>query len=279
MKGAPGGFTIVEVMIVLSISAVMLVFAITAFSGKQEEANFSQAVYDLQSQLRTIANDVSSQSVPGLQQYKCTPTFISGIMRPTLSAATPTGEDCVYLGQAIQLSSGSSTLYSYPIFGLRTVWVGNSDTQVPPGNISDTHPEPAIDDTGAIIDNLKLNYTMLNGLRVVSSTLTAAGAPESDIVSLYSSLQDNNTSGNEIQVSAVPITGDVSSPTNANSQIQSCIENFIVTGNACSQSNWVPVVGGINWNLCVTDDSKQALVSLKGTPTGVVTKLNMNGCS
>jgi prepilin-type N-terminal cleavage/methylation domain-containing protein len=208
MKGAPGGFTIIEVMIVLSISAVMLVSAITAFSGRREATDFSQAVYDLQSEFRSIANDVSSQSTPGSQQYKCSPAMIGGVMRPTLSSAAPTGEDCIYLGRALELPKNSTTIYSYPVFGLRTIYNAGTDSGLFPTKVSETHPEPAVDSSGNVVTAL----------------------------------------------------------------VRQCIE-----GGICP-SDGTPAAA-TSWNLCVTDGAHQALMSLKGTPTGIVTKLNMNGCS
>jgi prepilin-type N-terminal cleavage/methylation domain-containing protein len=266
MKGAPGGFTIIEVMIVLSISAVMLVSAITAFSGRREATDFSQAVYDLSSEFRSIANDVSSQSTPGSQQYKCSPAMIRGVMRPTLSSAAPTGEDCIYLGRALELPKNSTIIYSYPVFGLRTIYNAGTDSGLFPTKVSDTHPEPAVDSSGNVIPALVNNYTMLNNLKVISAQLNGI---DSEILTMYSSLQDNNTLGNEIQVLAMPITGDAANP---NDRMRQCIE-----GGICP-SDGTPAAA-TSWNLCVTDGAHQALMSLKGTPTGIVTKLNMNGCS
>ena len=269
MKGASGGFTIIEVMIVLAISAVMLVSASAVFSGRRESTDFSQAMYDLQSQIQSIANSVSSQAVSGLQQYTCAPALINGIMRPVLTPGSATGQDCIFLGQALQVTPGNPTVSAYPIFGLRTVYSGNTDTGIAPSVLSDAHPEPAVSSTDPTDPNnlLLINtYTMLNGLNTVSAKLSGT---ESDILTFYSSLQDNNTSGNEISVSALVYSGSAS---DSKTQIKQCIE-----ANGCPASG-SPVVSS-NWNLCVGDGTRQAQLSIKGTATGVVSDLDMEGCS
>lgn len=272
MKGALGGFTIIEVMIVLAISGGMLISAATIFNGRRQATEFSQAMYDLQSQVQSIASSVSSQAIPGVSQYTCAPASISGSMRPALTAGSATNQDCIYLGQAIQVAVGSTSLYAYPIFGLRTVYNGAVDTGEAPSLISDAHPEPAISAAGVASspndpNNLLLinNYVMLNGLKTVSAKFSGT---ENDILTLYSSLQDSNTSGNEISVSATSYSGAAVDP---KLQMKECVE-----GTGCTTLNPVTTT---SWNLCVSDGSRQAQLSVKAIATGIVTSLNMNGCT
>jgi prepilin-type N-terminal cleavage/methylation domain-containing protein len=272
MMGAQRGFTIVEVMIVLSISGVMLASAATVFGGRQQATEFSQAVYDLQSQIQSFAEKVSSRDIPGLGQQNCTPAAFnaSTTYRPLFGAASNSGE-CIYLGQAIQFTQNSPTVYAYPIFGLSTIYNNSVSTGSAPALLSDAHPEPAINDASATpaasAFQFRDTYTMLNGLQVSSATWSGT---ENDILGLYSSLQDNNTSGNEISVTSYPYTNLAANP---ELQIKNCIEGSI---GACTTPNSIT---STVWKLCVTDNTRQAQISLKGTATGIVTSLNMNGCS
>lgn len=269
MKGAPGGFTVVEVMMVLSISAIMMVSAISVFSNRREEANFSQSVFDLRSELQSIANDVSSQSVPSLDRYKCTAATVSGVMRPTLQPGSATSKDCIYLGQALQVSADSTNLYSYPIFGLRTTYdASGSPTTNLPTSPDEADQEVAIDSGGNFIPQLTTTYTLLNGLKVVSAKNSSTGT-ESDILTLFSNLQSDNTAGNEIAVSAFPVSGSG----NPDSQVRSCIES----SGSCSAIEPLPVTSS-TWNLCVDYIGRKAQINLKGTPTGISTVINMKGC-
>lgn len=269
MKNTLGGFTIVEVMIVLAISAVMLISAATVFNGRRETTNFSQSMYDLRSQIQTIANSVSSQSVPGLQQYTCAPASVNGVMRPVLSPGSSTGQDCIYIGQAVQVTPGSASIYSYPVFGLRTVYVGNNDTGQAPATVAQANPEPAISSSDPTNPNNMLlinTYTILNGLQVSSAKWSGS---ENDILTIYSTLQDSNTSGNEISVSSFAYTGG---STDAKTQIKQCVEGSgcAATGNSTNNTAW---------KLCVTDTRRSAEIDVKSTSTGITTDLNMGGCS
>jgi hypothetical protein len=249
----------------------MLLSAMAAFRGAREQTEFSQAVYDLRSELVSIANNVSSQFIPGVNKYKCTPANISGTIRPTLSVAAPTGEDCIYLGQAIQVINGSgSNIYSYPVFGLRNVYSGATDTGVTPTDIMSTNPNPATDNsgTGNIIADLVATYPLLNGLVVKTATLNGS---ERDLMGLYSSINSSNTSGNELSMYAYNTTyNSIADVATTYDDIKNCVR----TG--CT--SFTPV-GNSSWNLCVKRADREALVSANTTPTGIVTKVNMNGCS
>ena len=267
MKVTLGGFTIIEVMMVLAISGVLLLSASVTLNGRRQSTEFSQAALDLQSQLQSIANSVSSQAIPGIKQFTCAPVLISGVMRPTLTSGSATNQDCIYLGQVVQTAAGSTSLYSYPVFGLRTVYNGSTDTGNAPNSPAEANAAPAINSSDAIISSLKTTYTMMNGLSVVSAKL---GGTESDILTFYSSLQNNNTSGNEIDVAAMPVTGNAAAP---DAQVKGCIEYF----SGCPASG--TPANNSSWNLCVSAGGRQAQLSVKAIATGIVTNLNMNGCT
>lgn len=269
MKNTSGGFTIVEVMIVLAISAMMLVSASTIFNGRRENTDFNQSLYDLRSQIQSIANGVSSQNVPGLQQYTCAPASVNGVMRPVLTPGNATGQNCIYIGRVIQVAPGSATVYSYPIFGLRTVYSGSSDTGVAPASVAESHPEPAISSSDPTDPNNMLlidTYTILNGLQVSSAKWSGT---QNNLLALYSSLQDSNTSGNEISVSSYAYTGASTDP---KTQVKQCVES-----NGCAATG-NPVVTTA-WKLCVTDTRRSAEIDVKSTSTGITTDLSMAGCS
>lgn len=268
MKRPRYGFTVVEVMIVLAISSMMLISAAGVFRGRRADTEFSQSVYDLQSEIQSIASIVSSKAVPGLQQYTCAPGDIGGTKRPVLTSGSATGQDCIYLGQAIQVKPDSTTLYSYPIFGLRTVYVGLTDTGDYPTTPSQANPEPAVDSGAPSNPNSLLlitNYTLLNGAKVSSAKYTGT---ENDILTLYSSLRDTNTSGNEISVSAMSYSGAATDP---KAQMKDCIE-----GNGCpAQGNSITDSA---WKLCITDGSRLGQINVRGTPTGISTTITMGSC-
>jgi prepilin-type N-terminal cleavage/methylation domain-containing protein len=265
MKRVGRGFTIIELMIAMAISAMMLTSAIVVFNNRKATTQFSQSMYDLQSKIQSYAGQVSSKALPGYQEYTCAASATTN--RPALtqvaaSANETTGESCIYLGRAIQVIPGGDTIYAYPVFGFRTIHNGAVDTGEFPNSISQATPEPVLN--SPLVDS----YFILNGLTVVSAGLVG-DTNEHDLLTIYSSLQNNNTSGNQVSVSAVQKTF-TAADINADS-LKACIE-----GSGCSLKS---LNSGATWQLCLTDGSaKQAQIRLKGTSTGISTKLNMDGC-
>jgi prepilin-type N-terminal cleavage/methylation domain-containing protein len=109
---ATGGFTIVEVMIVLAVSGMLLVSAAALIDGRQSRTEFTTAVNDEQQQIQQIINETASGYYPNNQDFTCTPNPTSS---PVLTKSTPgTGtrqganQGCIFLGKAIQFGLGTS---------------------------------------------------------------------------------------------------------------------------------------------------------------------------
>lgn len=271
------GYTIIEVLIVLAISSAILTSSVALFGGRRGETEFPQAVYDLQSKLQSYAAQVSSAALPSGEAYSC---GVSGLMPdgkvyPVLTTVSVTAEpttnqDCIYLGQAVQIIPTGDTLYAYPVYGLRTIHNGAVDSGDFPSTAAQANPEPALDADGKFL--LVEPYQLLNGLRVVFARLSGSTA-EQDLLTLYSSLQSSNTSGNEIiatSLAAEFFQADIQS-----SSLRSCIE-----AGSCAAGGAVSLINQ-SWDLCVRNASgdKQAQLAVQATATGITTRLNLEGCS
>lgn len=269
MMGAQRGFTIIEVMIVLSISAILLVSAASVFGGRRQATEFSQAVYDIQSKFQSWASAVSSASIPGLESYTCS---VNPSQRPVLdfSATATTGQDCIFLGMAIEVPhSNGSTIYAYPVFGLRSVYNSGVDscltTCIFPLTAADANPNIATDKTTGN-PLLEEDYQLSGGVTIKSATING-GVSENDLLMLYSSLQNSNVSGNEI--SATSLTKTIAS--HSSSTVSGCVQDSCGSGPPIDLSN------NTYWNLCVTDGTSTAKISISGTPSGITTNIDMNG--
>lgn len=104
-KGA--GYTITELMIVLTVSGVIAVSAFTMIRGQQGKNEFTQAVRDFETKLNDIANDVTKGYFPnkGLNN-ECTSSnsgidFSLGIGTVEQGASN----DCVFAGKVLQFNS------------------------------------------------------------------------------------------------------------------------------------------------------------------------------
>jgi Tfp pilus assembly protein PilE len=272
MKNPLAGFTVIEVMIFLAVSAVMFVAAVGVFSGRSQQTQFTQAMQDLQSQFRTYANQVRTSYLAGLGEYSCRvgSSITGGTVRPVLTktAGATTNEDCVLLGRAIQVIPSGDTLYSYPIFGLRNIHSGSVNTQGFPTSVDQAAPEPAINGTVPPSWFMVEPYRLAGGFTVNKTSLTTAPGKQ-DLFMLYSSLQNSNTTGNEINAFSQGVNFN-------NSDIQSSKLKNCIEGLACGAMN--AITNGV-WKLCLQNNGKFGELQIHGTPTGITTSLNMDGCT
>lgn len=134
------GFTIVETLIVLAVTAAMFIVAVTAFSGQQERTRFSQATRDITSKVTDVANDVSAGYFADTDEWTCTqrPTDSPLIDRGAASSGQGKNQDCIFLGKALQFGpndndceSSCSTMRIATIVGHRTTTAatGTRDTE------------------------------------------------------------------------------------------------------------------------------------------------------
>ena len=98
-----GGFTIVEVMIVLAVSGALFVSAALLISGRQNRTAFDQATRQAQSQIQQALNEVSTGYYPNNSNFRCQagssgqPPVLS-----TGSTAQGANNDCIFVGKVLQ---------------------------------------------------------------------------------------------------------------------------------------------------------------------------------
>lgn len=99
------GYTIVEVLIFLAVSAVLFGSTMLLLSGRQQKAQFNNAVRDLETRIIDIANDVSNGYYQSSGNVECTagspPTIIVGAPKQI-----GTNDGCVMLGRIIKFGYG-----------------------------------------------------------------------------------------------------------------------------------------------------------------------------
>lgn len=109
-----GGFTIVEILIVLSVSGALLVAVLTAIDGRQTKTNFDTSIRQLQNNLQLIVNKVANGDFNYSSSISCTDTAIGP--RVTNSGGGTNG-GCQYIGEGIEFSNNHQYSY-YPVAGL-----------------------------------------------------------------------------------------------------------------------------------------------------------------
>lgn len=282
MSHTKGGYTFIEVMIVVSVSAVIFTTAVTLFRNSDKNVKFTHSVADFESKLKSYIKDVSTGAFEENIKYTCKYYTTSG--RPILeelAATTPSSnEDCIYLGKMISPTVGSNTVYFYDVLGLRNVWSSTgTDTRVPVKDIVDANPTPAlvldISGTVSFAPEYAISYELLEGVTVLSAK---AGADPS-ILKIYSDLQASNTTLRSITSFGASFSAP---PTDRFSdRYRQCIEKtsgectteYLATNTASSFSN-------TGWTVCLrSPDDDRAQVTAKPSSGGVVTSVSYVSCT
>ncbi|HUB93492.1 MAG TPA: prepilin-type N-terminal cleavage/methylation domain-containing protein [Verrucomicrobiae bacterium] len=118
-RGASMGFTIVEVMIVLAVSSLIVLSALTLVNGRQSKTEFTTGINDFQEQLQQIINETASGQYPGMGGFTCQPAASGPVTFTTTSSSQGTNQGCIFLGKAVQfgLDTTESQLAVIPIAG------------------------------------------------------------------------------------------------------------------------------------------------------------------
>jgi type II secretory pathway pseudopilin PulG len=162
----PAGFTIVETMIVLVVSAGLAVSAMLLVNGRQNKTQFQVAINSLQQQVQQIINETASGYYPG-GNFTCQANALS---YPTLTgvvAAQGTNGDCIFIGKALRLGAGSNAANNvdftvYPMIANRLDSAGKEQSD--PSTIHPTVVAPgALTNTSSVPDN-STTYQLRSGL-------------------------------------------------------------------------------------------------------------------
>jgi hypothetical protein len=270
MTNRLAGYTVIEVMLFLTISTVIFIAAVAIFSGRSEQTRFTQTMQDIQSQFRAYGNQVSTSYTPDTAGKNCKVGPVAGISaRPLFTSSPVVNQECVLLGRAVQVIEGQDTIFAYPVFGLKTIHNGAVDTKAFPASAAEAGPAPAVDDASPQNWLGVEEYHIPNGLTVNKASLTTAAGSPQDLLLLYSSLQNSNTTGTEIDAFSQGIKFS-QLPDAKNGALKNCIENI-----SCSSNS----LNGSTWKLCLSDGTKMAELLVKSVTTGITTSLNMNGCT
>lgn len=98
------GYTIIESLIFLAVSAAIAVSAMILVSGQQSKTEFTQAVREFESQLQDMSNDVST----GFSSISGDTCWINAAGVLQTSGAPPPQRRCVFIGRVLQLNGGAS---------------------------------------------------------------------------------------------------------------------------------------------------------------------------
>jgi prepilin-type N-terminal cleavage/methylation domain-containing protein len=243
MFSRSGGFTILEVMITMAVSASMLVIAVTLFGGQQRQTEFNQSIRDLTSVIEDAINDTSTGYFPA-SNTPCSSTLTSAPVTtgPDSTTGQGTNKQCVFLGKAFVFKD--SSFDAYPIVGSYLA------STAPTAKFNTSYPTiiPALVEKHDYLWGLKLKdiywgdttpRTGSGNLIVVASNPDGAGTDPSGYASGAQKIN--------VYSSGVTIGTDINAGSGA-SDINTAMRNFVNTSWVASAT---PSTNGVT--LCVQD--------------------------
>lgn len=122
-RGAPQGYTIVEVMIFLAVTAALFAMVALSFSGRQSRTQFAASARDMESQIQDIMNDIATGyggAPPNTPECQVDPA-VSRVLFVGPAAPQGTNAQCVFAGKVLHLGvDGEPETYRvYSVAGAR----------------------------------------------------------------------------------------------------------------------------------------------------------------
>lgn len=155
------GFTIIEVLIVLTVSSILLVSAIILLNGRQAKTAFLTGKNDLKQQFQQVINESAKGFYPNNDAYKCDGSGAQvQIVANGMGAQHKqlgTNDGCIFLGEIMQFNTSGNTFDLVPVVGKQYAGSGLSSS-----SLSQTVPVAAT--------QLKQPRVMNSGLKFVSAT-------------------------------------------------------------------------------------------------------------
>jgi hypothetical protein len=273
------GFTVIEAIIVLAVTGIIFMSAITLFSGKRSQTEFIQAAYDLESQLQLISNQVKSGSVIDGSQYICIirgthdqpAIWLPPPPPPPTSTQFPAG--CLTLGNAVQARPDDEQLYIFTVIGLAK----DFSTGTPTSSLKESGPSTINGSHSSSNKDLTTTYKYLSGIRIISATVPGQ-AGRYDLAGFYLVPQSGGSSGQGSTFTglAYPFVSSAADNYKESNSEARRIENCILQETECLNA----ITLG-RWDLCLQGQNGQerAVLSLIGIPGGISTNLEFKDCS
>jgi type II secretory pathway pseudopilin PulG len=156
-----GGYTIVEVIIVLTVSALLFAASVAGYNMQNQRTAFTDSVNNLAQDIQDVLNDVDNGFYPSDSSFTCTaPANGNPVIDPTTPSQQGTNTGCIFVGKAIQFApagTNSAALDVYTVVGRR----------IKDGTAND--PVSVITDARTVGSNILVNRKTLSAaVRVVS---------------------------------------------------------------------------------------------------------------
>lgn len=263
---AKGGYTILEVLIFLAVSAVMFFMAMIFIGGQQNRAQFTSTVRDFETKLADIANDVATGFYTKPVNFTCDSVGSGASRVLDISVSTPdtqgTNSDCVFAGTVVKFGDpGTLERQSYMQFAMAGFRLNSSGENVI--SLEEASPQPVFG-PGALEDAVKIQ-TVGGGATIAcvgtGSTGCTAGSSSPAAIGFFSKFSPASISGqgSGIQTDVLPYN-NLNFNDNSNSAAAKLAQN--VDSSTLNPNGMI---------ICIQSGSTRqyALVRLGGTSGGL----------
>lgn len=144
-----GGYTIIEVMIFLTVSMAMFASVVGLVTSQNRRNQFTESVNTFNQKLQDIMNDIDTGYFPSNSDFNC---YIDGTGKPAFgTTGTEQGknQDCVFAGKSIEASGGNFIVQT--LVARRTVNEGGTIRDVK--DINEANLTPLVSGASATADN------------------------------------------------------------------------------------------------------------------------------
>ncbi len=206
------GFTIIEILLFLSITTGMFVIAGTMLNGQQSKTQFTQSVQNFKSRLSDLANDAATGYFKTTTNFTCSTDSLSTTpITFTLGAAAQgANTGCIVIGQEIQFTVGSSSYQVQTLAGKEKT-TNSSGVAKNVVNVVEAAPVPVPNaSVDAITENLAYgtvvgSVSYDDGSGTVPAP-TATGLILASTFGAYGGAGGNNLNSGDIQADLIPLT-------------------------------------------------------------------------
>lgn len=267
MKGARGGYTIIEVIIVLAVSTLIFFAAVTVFSGKQGKTEFAQAMRDVESRVQQAVNDVRVSTYPDISDRTCQ---LTGSGYPQLvGGSSPTGTNtaCIFLGKAVLLENNSGStpdrIKVYTVLANRALISGVAVT-----TFDDINAEAIVN--GDIGREITEETNMPFGLQIISSRLESGATAY--LWGYYNSL--HGASGATEGSQSLKTVAYTNMSTFNDGQIKNAIRD---DGSGPA----IPIEDAKTWTICFNSgtSNETAQLIINSSFSGITTQVKYTSCT
>lgn len=198
------GFTIIEVLIVLAVTAAMFILAVASINGKQSETEFQQSVNDIVSSLQQTIDQVAAGDYTNTGNFTCDGTSGNVVITGTRGISHQgSNNGCIFLGKVLQFGvkktspQQSQQYITYTLAGL----LNNG------GSL--TAAKPTVVAPGGTIANYAVTSELHDGLTVSSMSYNGTNIGAIAFVNGLGQYPGGTLLSGSQNITLVPINGTV----------------------------------------------------------------------